>query len=224
MAQEGNEGQAVVKVEELRQQVPASPMPTLGMIFTVLAMLTWASTVGIIPPEGTLGVGIIGLAVFPSYAIAAAKLLKTGDGFNGNIFSIFCCFFSGVAGISNIMTWASATYGIPFPGEIGGIIWLFVGLELMFCLVPIWKGGWWSVFIQVTMATIGLLIWGFSGLHLIPASAGMISGWLFFFVALLQLYFAALEHVNMFGCNWSYGPLTPPAAKAAAEAAKKAQE
>ena len=210
----------IQKVEETRHPIGATPMPTLGMIFTVLAMLTWAITIGIIPPEGALGVGIIGLAVFPSYAIAASKLLRSGDGFNGNIFSIFCCFFSGVAGISNIMSWVSATYGLPFPGEITGIIWLFVGLELAMCLVPIYKGGWWSVFIQVTMATIGLLIWGLSGLHLLPADAGMISGWLFFFVALFQLYFTGLEHVNTFGCNWSYGPLTPPAAKAAAEAAK----
>ena len=211
----------IQQVEEVRHPVGATPMPTLGMIFTVLAMLTWAITIGIIPPEGALGVGIIGLAVFPSYLIAAAKLLRNGDGFNGNIFSIFCCFFSGVAGISNIMSWASATYGLPFSGEIGGVIWLFVGLELAMCLVPIWKGGWWSVFIQVTLATTGLLIWGLSGLHIIPADAGAIAGWLFFVVALFQLYFTGLEHVNCFGCNWSYGPLTPPAARAAAKAAKK---
>ena len=33
-------------------------------------------TIGIIPPEGALGVGIISLAVFPSYAIAVRRYLR----------------------------------------------------------------------------------------------------------------------------------------------------
>lgn len=205
--------QSVNKVEEIRHPVAASPLPTLGMIFAVLATLSWAISVGIIPPEGTLGLGIVSLAVFPSYAIAARNLLKTGDGFNGNIFSIFCCFFAAVGGVSSIMSWVSLTYGLPYPGQIVGIIWVLLGIELGMCLVPIWKHGYWSVMIQVTMATVGLLLNGLVGLGVIGAFGGVIGGWLFFFVAMFQLYFTGLEHVNQFGMNWSYGPQTPPAAR-----------
>ena len=177
-------------------------------------MLTWGISVGLIPPEGALAIGIISLAVFPSYLVAATNLLKTGDGFTGNIFSIFACFFALVAGASNILSWASATYGIAYPPEIGGIIWLMLSLELAFCLLAIWKKGFWSVFIQVAMATIGLFLWGVAGLGLLPGSVGYIAGWLFGFVAVLQLYFTAIEHLASWDVHLSYGPMTPPAKKA----------
>lgn len=185
-------------MEEQKAPLPASPLATLGMIFTVLAMLTWGVSIGLISGDGILGVGIISLATVPSYLVAATNLLKTGDGFNGNVFSIFCCFFAAVAGVSNIMTWLNLTYGIPFPAEIGGIIWLFVGLELGICLLGL-KQAPAIGFIQVAMATMGLLLNGLVGLGIIGAEGGVVSGWLFFFVALIQLYLTGAEHVSHSG-------------------------
>ena len=191
--------------------VGASPETTLGMIFTVLAMLTWGTSTGIVSGDARLGFGLISLAVFPSYLVAQHELLKTGNGFSGNIFGIFCCFFAAVAGVSNVMGWVSSEFGLPFPPEIGGILWTVVGAELIFLLIPLWKHGTVLVFVQIAMSAIGLIFNGFVGLGLLPSMFSVIAGWLFFFIGLEQLYFVGSSHVAFMGVNLPQGPLMPAA-------------
>lgn len=193
------------------ESVGASPETTLGMIFTVLAMLTWGTSTGIVSGDATLGFGLISLAVFPSYLVAQHELLKTGNGFSGNIFGIFCCFFAAVAGISNIMTWASTSFGLPWPPELGGILWTVVGAELFFLLIPLWKHGTVLVFIQILMSGIGLVMNGFVGLGILPPACSVIAGWMFFVIGLEQLYFVGSNHVAFMGVKLPQGPLMPAA-------------
>lgn len=209
------------KKETVRvESVGASPETTLGMIFTVLAMLTWGTSTGIVSGDGLLGFGVLSLAVFPSYLVAQHELLKTGNGFSGNIFGIFCCFFASVAGVSDIMSWASANYGIPFPPELGGILWTVVGAELFFLLIPLWKHGTVMVFAQILMSGVGLVMNGFVGLGLLPSVCSVAAGWLFFVIGLEQLYFVGSSHVAFMGVNLPQGPLMPAAKREQEEAAR----
>lgn len=197
--------------------VGASPETTLGMIFTVLALLTWGVNTGIVEGDATLGFGVISLAVFPSYLVAQHELLKTGNGFAGNIFGIFCCFFSCVAGVSMIMNWLAATYGIPFPAQLGGIIWTVLGVELFFLLIPLWKQGTVLGFVQILLAACGLTMVGLVGLGVLPSSFAVVVGWMFFVVGLEQLYFVGSSHVAFMGVQLPQGPLMPAAKRAQQE-------
>ena len=203
MNQEGTS----IKVES----VGASPETTLGMIFTVLAMLTWGTSTGIVSGDARLAFGLISLAVFPSYLVAQHELLKTGNGFAGNIFGIFCCFFAAVAGVSNILSWASTEFGLPFPAEVGGILWTVVGAELFFLLIPLWKHGTVMVFAQILMSGIGLVMNGLVGLGILPPVCCVVAGWLFFAIGLEQLYFVGSSHIAFMGVNLPQGPLMPAA-------------
>lgn len=189
---------------EQKQPIPANPIATLNLIFSILSFLTWATLTGVMGPDAALAVGIVQLLTLPSYLVAATNLLKVGDGFSGNIFSIFCCFFAGVGGITNVLSWLSATYGLPYDPMIGGILWIVIAIEFGACL-PGFKSAPWYTFIMVILASTALLEIGLAGAGIAPAGITYLSGWQLFIVGCVGTYNSIVEHLATAGIKVPVG-------------------
>lgn len=177
----------------------ASAQPTMTMMFSVMCMIYWAWMIGILKPEAQLFIGIIQLALYPSYIIAAIIELKGGDGLSGNVYYYFATFFGAASGAVNIVSYFAGIFGWPVDPSVMGFIWIWIGVMLA-GILPAYRKYGWIFFTLCAFAAISLLVLALVAFGIGPAAfmpiLNQISAWCLFLVGIEGLYLALAAHLE----------------------------
>jgi hypothetical protein len=170
--------------------VIGDPGPALTFIFTMLTMCFWGIYAGIYDGPTELAVGLVQLACFLPYLVAAVLLFVRGDSMNGNIFLIFAALFGAVGGFLNIAAGLMEPLGFTMCTQLAAIPFLWGAIVLVPMLASIWKTASAAASLCFASIIIFLTLMALVGLGVLPESANVIIKWLCLFAAVDGFYTA----------------------------------
>lgn len=183
----------------------ANPIPSLVFTFTLIVIMIWATSSGVVKQEGILLLGLFQLACMPVYLAGSKMLMAAGDSLSGNIFLIFTTSFGGISGLANIAVGVTGYLGLPidmklyfFPLLWSGIVLIAVSIAFRKADLPTWiafVGGAWTL-------TTGALM----GLGIIPPVLNSVNNIISIIVAACGLYTVFADLCSMGGINVPKGP------------------
>lgn len=161
--------------EEIEQQYRktgwGSPLAVPAAVFTIYSFLCFFQCCGFgsaMDATTALSFGIIQVILFIGFFTGALVLIKRGEQAAGQIYMIFAIAFGGVGGVSNILTYCSAQGMITYDGFMFGVVNLTIGLYLV-AMAPCYIHGDLLTLDTNIAPTIGLLLFGITGMGLCPA-------------------------------------------------------
>ena len=161
--------------EEIEQQYRktgwGSPLAVPAAVFTIYSFLCFFQCCGFgsaMDATTALSFGIIQVILFIGFFTGALVLIKRGEQAAGQIYMIFAIAFGGVGGVSNILTYCSAQGMITYDGFMFGVVKLTIGLYLV-AMAPCYIHGDLLTLDTNIAPTIGLLLFGITGMGLCPA-------------------------------------------------------
>lgn len=161
--------------EEIEQQYQktgwGSPLAVPAAVFTIYSFLCFFQCCGFgaaMDATTALSFGIIQVILFIGFFTGALVLIKRGEQAAGQIYMIFAIAFGGVGGVSNILTYCAAQGMIVYDGFMFGVVNLTIGLYLV-AMAPCYIHGDLLTLDTNIAPTIGLLLFGITGMGLCPA-------------------------------------------------------
>lgn len=161
--------------EEIEQQYRktgwGSPLAVPAAVFTIYSFLCFFQCCGFgsaMDATTALSFGIIQVILFIGFFTCALVLIKRGEQAAGQIYMIFAIAFGGVGEVSNILTYCSARGMITYDGFMFGVVNLTIGLCLV-AMAPCYIHGDLLTLDTNIAPTIGLLLFGITGMGLCPA-------------------------------------------------------
>lgn len=164
-----------------------NPGPIVCMIFSTLALCSWAGTMGWIGEGSLLGLAAIQLAVFPAYIVGAVLKLKNGETFVGNTYMVFAVCFGAIGGATNLV--GALSEGVhPFTYKFCGISWIVAGLFLLVMCIGCIRVFNKDDFLTMILGGIGVLGYGLTTTGIAPSWVDYIAAWALFFDAVAGLW------------------------------------
>ena len=194
-----------IKVEQTNCMPIGFAGTTVCFIFSTLCFLFWGNLTGRFPKDATLAMGCVQLGVVIAYHLCSAKVINTGDSFNGNIFMVFSAFFGGVGGLNNVVAGLAQTYGWNYDGYLMGYVWMLCGIFLLMILPACLKDPV-LVFILYAVFGVALIILGLVIIGRLPGSLSSVVGWMLFAGGVMGLYMTANGMLGFAGINVPMGP------------------
>ena len=163
--------------EEIEEQYKktgwGSPLAVPASVFTLYSFLCFFQCCGFGSAGDTttsLSFGIIQVILFIGFFTGSLVMIRRGEQMGGQIFMIFAIAFGGVGGVSNICAYCAAQGMFAYDPFMFGVVNLTIGLYLLF-MAPTYIHGDIVALLANIMPTIGLLLFGITGMGLCPAGA-----------------------------------------------------